>query len=36
LHVYRVRFDAGVPVMSKLDRPHGTAGEANAAALLPN
>jgi soluble lytic murein transglycosylase len=36
LQVYRVRFDAGVPVMSKLDRPRGTAGEANAAALLPN
>jgi soluble lytic murein transglycosylase len=36
LHVYRVRFDAGTPVMSKLDKPHGTAGEANAAALLPN
>jgi soluble lytic murein transglycosylase len=36
LHVYRVRFDAGTPVMSKLDQPHGTAGEANAAALLPN
>ncbi len=36
LHVYRVRFDAGTPVMSKLDRPRGTAGEANAAALLPN
>jgi soluble lytic murein transglycosylase len=36
LHVYRVRFDTGTPVMSKLDRPHGTAGEANAAALLPN
>ena len=36
LHVYRVRFDAGTPVISKLDRPRGTAGEANAAALLPN
>jgi soluble lytic murein transglycosylase len=36
LQVYRVRFDTGTAAMSKFDRPLGTAGEANAAALLPD
>ena len=31
LQVYRVRFDTGGSVMSKFDRPHGAAQEANSA-----
>jgi soluble lytic murein transglycosylase len=33
LQVYRVRFDAGAPAMSKVDQPHTTAHEANSAPL---
>jgi len=33
LLVYRVRFDAGGTVLSKVDQPHGAAQEANSAAL---
>jgi soluble lytic murein transglycosylase len=33
LLVYRVRFDTGDSVISKLDQPHGTAQEANSAPL---
>ena len=36
LQIYRVRFDSGATVMSKLDQPHETAQEANSApASLP-
>ena len=35
LQVYRVRFDTGTPVTSKLDQPRGTAREASSASLLP-
>jgi soluble lytic murein transglycosylase len=35
LQVYRVRFDTGTPVMSKLDQPRGTTREAGSASLLP-
>jgi hypothetical protein len=36
LQVYRVRFDTGTPVTSKLDQPRGTAREASSSAsLLP-
>ena len=31
LQVYRVRFDAEGPVMSKFGQPHGVAQEANSA-----
>jgi soluble lytic murein transglycosylase len=33
LLVYRVRFDTGAAVISKFDKPHGTAQEANSAPL---
>ena len=33
LQVYRVRFEPVAPVMSKFDRPHGTAQEANSVPL---
>jgi soluble lytic murein transglycosylase len=33
LYVYRVRFDAAAPVMTKFDRPHGAEKEANSAPL---
>jgi soluble lytic murein transglycosylase len=35
LQVYRVRFDPGTPVMSKLDPHGGATGEAGSASLLP-
>src|SRR6202158_540968 len=35
LQVYRVRFDTGAPVMSKLDQPRGTSREANSVPLSP-
>jgi soluble lytic murein transglycosylase len=36
LQIYRLRFDSGATVMSKLDQPHETAQEANSApASLP-
>jgi soluble lytic murein transglycosylase len=31
LQVYRVRFDAGAPVISKFDQPHGTTQEVSSA-----
>jgi soluble lytic murein transglycosylase len=33
LQVYRVRFDAGAPLISELDQHRGAAQEANSAAL---
>jgi len=33
LQVYRVRFDAGAPVISKFDQPHGAAQEVSAVPL---
>jgi soluble lytic murein transglycosylase len=33
LQIYRVRFDSGATVMSKVDQPHGTSQEANSAPL---
>jgi soluble lytic murein transglycosylase len=33
LRVYRVRFDAGASMMTKLDRQHGASQEANSAPL---